>query len=82
MSVTSHCQSFRGPQIGFSELGIYLFETRDSGFENKIGASFGIESMRGRWDAKNNLGITGLHGILGRDYGIEENPTGNPPFPW
>ena len=28
--------------------------------------------MRGRWDAKITLGITGLHEILGRDYGIEE----------
>ena len=28
--------------------------------------------MRGRWDAKITLGITGLHPILGRDYGIEE----------
>ena len=25
-----------------------------------------------RWDAKNKNGITGLHEILGRDYGIEE----------
>ena len=28
--------------------------------------------MFGRWDAKITLGITGLHEILGRDYGIEE----------
>ena len=31
--------------------------------------------MRGRWDTKNNpqdYGITGLHEISGRDYGIEE----------
>ena len=25
-----------------------------------------------RWDAKNKNGITRLHEILGRDYGIEE----------
>ena len=25
-----------------------------------------------RWDDKNKNGITGLHKILGRDYGIEE----------
>ena len=49
-----------------------LFDARDSGFESKIGASFGIKSMFGRWDAKITLGITGLHEILGRDYGIEE----------
>ena len=31
-----------------------------------------IESMLG-WDAKNNPRKTGLHEILGRDYGIEEH---------
>ena len=40
-----------------------LFEPGDSGFESKIGASFEIESMLGRWDAKNNP----------RDYGIARN---------
>ena len=47
-------------------------ETRYSGFYSKIGSRFVIESMRGRCNAKNNIGFTGLHEILGRDYGIEE----------
>ena len=29
-----------------------------------------MESMRGKWDAKYNPRITGLHEILGRDYVI------------
>ena len=49
--------------VDFSGSGFPLFETRDSGFERKIGASFEIESMHGRWDAKNNP----------RDYGIARN---------
>ena len=44
-------------------MGFPLFEARDSGFESKIGARFGIESIRERWDAKNNP----------RDYGIARN---------
>ena len=38
----------------------------------KLGASFGIESMRARWDAKYNPRDYGIAQILGRDYGIEE----------
>ena len=34
--------------------GFLLFEAQASGFYGKLGATFGIESMRGRWDAKNN----------------------------
>ena len=44
-------------------LGTRKFEARDSGFESKIGACFGIESVIARWDAKNNP----------RDYGIARN---------
>ena len=29
--------------------------------------------MRDKWNAKISLGITGLHKVLGRDYGIEES---------
>ena len=43
--------------------GTRKFEARDSGFESKIQACFGTESMLGRWDAKNNP----------RDYGIARN---------
>ena len=39
---------------------------------SKIRESFGIESMFGKWDAKNTLGITGLYETLGRNYGIKE----------
>ena len=44
-----------GPQwVSFSGPGIPLIWSSDSGFESKIGASLGIESMFGRWDSKNN----------------------------
>ena len=33
--------------------------------------------MRGRWVAKNSLGITGLPEILGRDHGLK-HPIGDP----
>ena len=52
-----------GHQLVFRDPGFPLFEARDSGFESKIGARFGIESIRERWDAKNNP----------RDYGIARN---------
>ena len=50
-----------GSSTGFTGFGFPLFEARDSGFKSKIEARFGVESMRGRLDAKNNP----------RDYGIE-----------
>ena len=50
--------------IGFSDLGFPLFETRDSGFERIIGASFEIESMH-RCTGGGMPKIT--LGILGRD---------------
>ena len=50
-----------GPQwVSFSGPGISLIWSSDSGFESKIGASFGIESMFGRWDSKNNPGDYGI----------------------
>ena len=49
-----------------------FFGIRDSEFKSKIGTRFGIEIMFGRGMPKITLGITGLHKILGRDYGIEE----------
>ena len=53
-----------GPQWAILRYsGFPLFEARDSGFESKIEARFGLESLRGRWDAKNNP----------RDYGIARN---------
>ena len=52
-----------GSSIGFSGPGFPLFKARDLGFQSKIGASFGIESVLARWDAKNNP----------RDYGITRN---------
>ena len=52
-----------GPQQVYRDLGFPLFEARDTGFKSKIRARFGIESMCGRWDAKNNP----------QDYGIERN---------
>ena len=50
--------------------GFTLFETWDSGFESKIGASFGIEIMRRRWDAKNNPRDYRIVRNFGSDYGI------------
>ena len=51
-----------GGQWVFRDPGSPLFEARDSGFES----TFGIESMRGRWNTKNNP----------RDYGIVQNCVG------
>ena len=47
----------------FRDPGFPLFKARDSGFESKIDASFGIESMLRKWDFKNNP----------QDYGIARN---------
>ena len=64
----------KGAEWVFGDPGFLSFEARDSGFEGKIRASFGIENYTpdGRWDAKITLGVRGLHEILGQDYGIEE----------
>ena len=53
----------RGAQWVFWDTRFPLFEAQDSGFKSKIRASFGVESMRGRWDAKYNP----------RDHGIARN---------
>ena len=54
----------RGSPLGFSGYGVSLGKLGIRDVKEKIGASFGIqsisESMRERWDAKNNS----------RDYGI------------
>ena len=52
-----------GRKYAFRDSGFPVFEARDSGFQRKIGTKFGIESMPGRWDAKNNP----------QDYGIARN---------
>ena len=59
----TNANNSEGPQKVFRDPGFPLFEARDSGFERKIGRSFGIKSMPGRWDSKNNA----------RDYGIARN---------
>ena len=59
--------NFQGPQYVFRDPGFPLFEVRDSGFESKIGASFGIESMHGSGVPSITLGVKGLHEILSRD---------------
>ena len=64
--------NFEGPQYVFRDPGFPLFEVRDSGFESKIGASFGIESMHGSGMPSITLGVKGLHEILSRDCKIEE----------
>ena len=48
--------------MGFSGSGIsfILTEPRDSGFESKIRATFGIESIAGGGMPKITIGITGL----------------------
>ena len=61
-----------GSPIGFRDPEFPLFEAQDSVFESKIGERFGIESMRGRWDAKNNprdYRIARNFGSGGRDWG-------------
>ena len=52
--------NFQGPQYVFRDPGFPLFEVRDSGFESKIGASFGIESMHGSGMPSITLGVKGL----------------------
>ena len=66
---------FDGLHQAFQDPGFPFIEARDSGFQSKIAARFGIESIlaRGRWDAKNKPWDYGIRGFLGRDYGIEEH---------
>ena len=64
--------------MGFSGSGIsfILTEPRDSGFQSKIRARFGIESIAGGGMPKITIGITGLLEIKGRDCGIGERYRG------
>ena len=52
--------------------GFPLSGARDSGFQSKIVAIFEIESMHGRWNAKDNPRDYDTALFLGRDYGIKE----------
>ena len=52
--------------------GFPLPGARGSGFQSKIVARFEIESMRGRWNAKDNPRDYDIALFLGRDRGIEE----------
>ena len=64
--------TWRSP-TGFSGSGISFIWNAGFGIlKQNAETKFGIESMRGRWDTKNNPRVTGLNEILGRDYGIEE----------
>jgi len=49
-----------------------LFEDRDSFFKAKSGRGSGLNVRAGGRMPNITLGITGLQGISGRDYGIEE----------
>ena len=51
-----------GLQKVFRDLGLSLFEAQDSGLKVRVRVRMPILT----------LGITGLHEILGRNYGIEE----------
>ena len=57
---------------GFGDPGFPLSGARDTGFQSKIVARFEIESMRGRWNAKDNPRDYDIALFLGRNYGIEE----------
>ena len=56
--------------MGFSGSGICVTAIdRDSGFQGKMGARFGMENMEWMGDA---IGSTRLRESLGRDYGNKE----------
>ena len=56
----------------FRDPGFPLFEARDSGFKAKSGQDWGLTVCPRGGMSKITIGITELHEILGRDYGIEE----------
>ena len=58
------------PQLVFRDPGFPLFEARN--FKAKSGRDSGLKVSSEGGMPKITLGITGLHEILGRDYGIEE----------
>ena len=66
----TNANNSEGPQKVFQDPGFPLFEARDSGFQSKIGRSLGLKVCQEGEIPKITLGITGLHEILGRDYGI------------
>lgn len=64
MPSVTKCHCIRSP-TDFSDAGFSSFERRDSGFESKMRARFGIESIHGTgwavWTGKfGSLGVTGL----------------------
>lgn len=64
MPCVTKCHCIRSP-TDFSDAGFSSFERRDSGFESKMRARFGIESIHGTgwavWTGKfGSLGVTGL----------------------
>ena len=62
----------KAPNWDFRDPGFSLFEARDSGFESKIRGEFEVLKVcLGSGMRKITLGITGLHEIFGRDYGLE-----------
>ena len=66
------------PQIGFRDPEFPIFETLDAGVQvtTNRGQDSGLKASREVGCGKITLGITGLHEILGRDYGIEERYLG------
>ena len=58
------------PQLVFRDPEFPLFEARN--FKAKSGRDSGLTVSSEGGMPKITLGITGLHEILGRDYGIEE----------
>ena len=68
-----------GPQYVSRDPGFpLLFEARNSGFQSKIGQDLGPKVCARVRMPQITLGITGLHEILGKDYGIEEPHWGPP----
>ena len=69
-----------GPQYFFQDSVFPLFEARDSGFKSRKSRRVsGLKVCAGGGTPKITLGITELHEILSRDYGIE-NPIGDPHY--
>ena len=77
-----------GPTVCFSGSGISRIWISGFGIFKQNGGEIRDWKYRGKWDAKKeNIGITGLHEIWGRDCGIEESYWGPSAFclfhfPW
>ena len=67
---------YEGPQQVFRDPEFPLLEARDSGFKSKIGQDSGLKVCARVRMPERTLGITRLHEILGRKYGIEEPYSG------